>query len=370
MTYDAVVVGLGAVGSAALYQLARRGARVLGIDRHCPPHAFGSSTGETRITRQAIGEGDEYVPLVLRSYELFREIERESGESLLEVTGGLWISSQDRLAEAHAPDFFSNTLAAARRFHIEHEILAPPGIRGRFPQFNVRDNEVGYYEPGAGYLRPEACVRVQLALARKHGAEIRLEETVSSLDALPPSRNVILSAGAWLPQFLPAELARLFTVTRQVQYWFEVPGAVERFMAPDFPVWIWQLQDSRNVIYGFPAIDGAVKLATEQYSVPTQPDAIRPEVTDEDKRSMYETLVAPYLPGLGPRCVKAVSCLYTATPGFRFVIDRLPARHDVIVASPCSGHGFKHSAAVGESLAQMVMEGEPRIDLGAFRFPA
>lgn len=370
MTLDAVVVGLGAVGSAALYQLARRGRRVLGIDRFSPPHGWGSSTGETRITRKAIGEGDAYVPLALRSYEIFREIERETGERLLTVTGGLWISSPERRAETHVANFFDNTLAAARRFGIDHEILAPAEMRRRFPQFRVRDNEAGYYEPDAGYLRPEACIRAQLDLARKHGAEIRVGERVASLGSLPAARTVILAAGAWVGDFLPPDFARLFTVTRQVQYWFEVRGAVERYMPPNFPVWIWELQDRSNVIYGFPAIDGSLKLATEQYAAPADPDPAqaRPGPSAQEQRAMYETLVAPYFAEVGPRCVKASSCLYTATPDFHFVIDRHPVLDHVIVASACSGHGFKHSAAVGEALAQWATEGGAALDIGKFSF--
>lgn len=356
--YDAVVVGLGAVGAATTYQLAKRGARVLGLDQFAPPHTRGSSTGETRITRKAIGEGDAYVPLVLRSYEILREIERETGESLLTVTGGLWISSPARQAETHVANFFDNTLAAARRFKIEHEILAPSEIRRRFPQFNVRPNEVGYYEPDAGFMRPEACVRAQLALAARHGAEIRTNERVESLEGLPPARTVILAAGAWLPQFLPPDLGRLFTVTRQVQYWFEVREPVERFMAPNFPVWIWELQEQRNVIYGFPAMGASLKLATERYG----------EERDVPADEMHATLVAPYLPGVGPRCVKTMTCLYTATPDFHFVIDRHPAMPHVIVASACSGHGFKHSAAVGEAIAELATTGRSAIDLGSFAF--
>jgi sarcosine oxidase len=371
LTYDAIIVGLGAVGSAATYHLARRGAKVLGIDQFSPPHSFGSSAGETRITRKAIGEGDAYVPLVLRSYELFRELERESGESLLQVTGGLWISSPARQAETHVANFFDNTLAAAHRFGIEHELLSPPEIRRRFPQFNVRDNEGGYYEPGAGFLRPEASIRAHIALARKHGADIRVDSKVERLEDLPPARSVIVAAGAWVKRFLPEEAARLFTVTRQVLYWFEVRGTVERFMPPNFPVWIWELQDRRNVIYGFPSIDGrTLKLATEQYAQATDPDsaAKRLDVSALEMREMYETLVAPYLPNIGPRCERAVSCLYTATPDFNFVIDRHPEREGVIVASACSGHGFKHSPAVGEALSQMVLDGCTRLPIGNFSF--
>lgn len=363
------VVGLGAAGSAALYHLARRGYRVVGIDQFEPPHAFGSSTGETRITRKAIGEGDQYVPLVLRSYDLFRELERESGESLLAVTGGLWISGPARKAETHVANFFDNTLAAARRFAIEHEILAPAEIRRRFPQFDVRDNEAAYYEPGAGYLRPEACVRAHLALARKHGAEIRFNTRIPSLAEVPAARTTILAAGAWLPRFLPPATARLFTVTRQVQYWFEVRGAPERFMRPNFPVWIWELQERNNVIYGFPSLDGkSLKMATEQYAKSIDPEPVQPRlaVSEEETRAIGENLVAPYFPSLGPRCVKAVACLYTATPDFHFVIDRHPERKDVIIASPCSGHGFKHSAAIGEALAELATTGRTTLDIGSF----
>ena len=369
--YDAVVVGLGAAGSAALHYLALRGARVLGIDRFEPPHAFGSSGGETRITRKAIGEGDAYVPLALRSYDLFRELERASGEALLAVTGGLWISSPGRQAETHVANFFDNTLAAARRFGIDHETMPPAEIRRRFPQFAVRDNEGGYYEPGAGFLRPEACIRAQLAAARRHGAEIRFNQRVGALGELPAARVTVLAVGAWLPGFLPPEAARLFTVTRQVLYWFEVRGAPERFMAPNFPVWIWELQERKHVIYGFPSIDGAtVKLATEQYARSAAPDPVegRLRVGDAEIREMHRELVAPYLPDLGPRCVKAVSCLYTATPDFHFVIDRHPQRDDVIVVSPCSGHGFKHSAAVGEAVAELALTGRTTLDIGNFSF--
>jgi monomeric sarcosine oxidase len=383
-TWDAIVVGLGAAGSAALYQLARRGARVLGIDRFTPPHDRGSSHGDTRITRLAIGEGDAYVPIAVRSHEIWREIEARTGSKLLTVTGGLWISSAQRQAETHVANFFDNTIAAACRFAIEHEILDAEAIRRRFPQFAVAADETGYFEPDAGYVRPEECIAAQLVLAAEHGAEFRFEEPMTALseDAgivrvttaqeTYAARAVILSAGAWLPRFLPAEYARLFSVTRQVLYWFETREPAARFGAPAFPVFIWELQRSRNVIYGFPAVDGArggVKVASEQYERTVDPDSPdRHAVGDEETRAMYQQLVAPHLPGLGPGCVKAVACMYTATPDFHFAIDRHPAMPTVIVASPCSGHGFKHSAAVGEALAQTVLGEAPSVDLSPFGF--
>jgi sarcosine oxidase len=167
--------------------------------------------------------------------------------------------------------------------------------------------------------------------------------------------------GAWLPQFLEPALAARLAVTRQVLYWFEPAGPIAEYEAPRFPIWIWELQESKHVIYGFPAVDGAgggAKLATEQYTATTTPETVRREVTDDEKRAMHRDLVAPYLPGLGPRCVKAAACLYTATSDFQFLIERHPSKPNVIIASPCSGHGFKHSAAIGETLAQMAL-GEP-----------
>ncbi len=381
MTFEVAIVGLGAMGSAAAWHLARRGVRVVGFDRFAPPHAHGSSHGESRITRKAIGEGDAYVPLVLRAYELFLEVERMTGESLLVETGGLWISSDRRLATTHVANFFENTLAAARRFGITHEILDAGAIRKRFPQFAVRDNESGYYEPDAGYLRPEACVRAQLELAGQHGAELRYGERVLCLDEKADgvaittergtihARQAIVSAGPWVRDFLPAALAARFAVTRQVQYWFEAPDAASH-AAPAFPVFIWELQEKRHVIYGFPAIEGGlVKVATEQYDVTVAPDRLetQPEATEEERRWMHAELVAPYLPGVGPRCARAATCLYTATADFQFVIDRLPGSPRVIVASPCSGHGFKHSAAVGEALADLATGAAPRVDLSPFR---
>jgi sarcosine oxidase len=378
---EVIVVGLGAVGAAAAYQLAKRGTRVLGVDRYSPPHAMGSSHGDTRITRLAIGEGAHYTPLVLRANQIWREIESQTGEDLLVVTGGLIVSSDRRRATTHVPNFFENTIEAARRYGITHELLEADQIRRRFPLFAVRDNEVGYYEPGAGYLRPEACIAAQLRLAEDHGATLHREERVVALEpagdgvAVRTDRGeyraaqAIVAAGPWIHEFLPPGLAPHFTVTRQVLFWFEARPPVSRFSPPGFPVWIWELQDASHVIYGFPAIDGphgGVKIATEQYSQTTTPHAVVREVGKEEIRRMHEELVAPCFPELGPRCVKATACLYTATADFHFAIGRHPAIPAAIIASPCSGHGFKHSAALGEALAQLVQDGASRLDLSAF----
>ena len=230
---DVVVVGLGAMGSATLFQLARRGARVLGIDRWAPPHEHGSSHGESRITRQAVGEGDEYVPFVVRAHDIWRELEAETGESLLAPVGGLVLGRERQSAWHHGqPDFVGRTIAVARRHGIPHEVLAPAEVEARFPQFRLAGDEVGYWEPGAGFLRPERCVAVQLDRARALGAVIRTGETV--VRVVPSAQDVrvetdrasyaagraVLTAGAWMPELLPGPVAKLLAVHRQVLYWF------------------------------------------------------------------------------------------------------------------------------------------------------
>jgi sarcosine oxidase len=379
--FATIVLGLGAVGSAAVHHLARRRHRVLGIDQHAPPHAFGSTHGETRVTRLAIGEGEQYTPLALRSHKLWHKLERATGAPLLTCNGGLIISSGTRTSHCHVDGFFANTLAAAQRYGIAHELLEASEIRRRFPQFKVAADEYGYLEREAGFLRPEECVRVQLLLAERNGAEIHRGERVVGFEA--SNRDVtmttdrgryaadtlILAAGPWLPAMLGERIAACFKIYRQTLFWFDLDGPVEAFLPEHSPVFIWELQGRKEGIYGFPAIDGprgGVKIGSESFESTTTPETVSRSVTDDEKRAMFDEYVAPYVHGVSRRCIKALSCLYTVTPDFGFVIDRHPESERVIIASPCSGHGFKHSPAIGEALSEMVLEGRSRMDLGAF----
>ncbi len=379
--FDTIVLGLGAMGSAALYHLARKGSRVLGLDRFSPPHAFGSTHGDTRVTRLAIGEGEQYTPLALRSHELWRELEQETGKSLLTTNGGLIISSRAKTSRSHVENFFQNTLAAARRFDIAHEVLDADEIRRRFPQFKVADDEQGYLEKDAGFLRPEECVRAHLTQAERCGAEIHRDEKVLEFRGSATGVSVttdrgayaagrlIVAAGPWLPGLIGPELARHFTVYRQALFWFQINGPVEPFLAAHFPIFIWELQKKKQGIYGFPALDGAgggVKIATEQYEATTTAAAVRRNVSADEIRAMYADYVVPYISGVGDKCLKAVTCLYTVTPDFGFVIDRHPQSERVILVSPCSGHGFKHSPAIGEALAEISSGAAARFDLTPF----
>lgn len=380
------VIGLGAMGSASIFQLAKRGVKVIGIDRFSPPHTLGSTHGDSRITRQAIGEGRAYVPLVLRSHELWREIEAETGTDLFTECGALVLTRGSSKTERHgSQDFFGSTVSAARAYDIEHEILDYEELRTRFPQFNVTEEHIGYYEPGAGFVRPEIAVAAQLELAIRHGARIRRMEQVSSIEptndgvtvhtdqAVYGADQVIITTGPWISSLAHcAKITSACEVYRQTLHWFDASASFSMLTPDRMPVFIWGEVGSggRDVFYGFPAIDGqngGLKVATEQYEVSCDPDDPVTEVTLDESQRMFDNCVRGRLP-VNSAVVKSARCLYTVTPDHQFIIDRHPEHSTVLLASPCSGHGFKHSAAVGESLAQWVIEGQSAIDLSTFAF--
>jgi len=380
---DVIVVGLGAVGSAVAHHLAAGGARVIGLDRFAPPHDQGSSHGATRITRLAIGEGEEYGPIVQRSHTLWRTLEAETGETLMTTTGGLLIASaaSDRRAYHGKAGFFDRTVAAAARFGIAHERLDAAEIRHRFPALVPRDDERGYWERDAGILDPERCVAAQLQAARSRGADLRYGSVVERIERLPGSAGVmvitnvgrlsaaqvVIAAGPWLPTLLPAAQATRFTVQRQVLHWFAADEPA--LFAPGLcPVFIWIHGSDGASFYGFPKADGfdGVKVATEQTEHATTADSIDRVVTGEETALTFETHIRGRLRSVAPRSVHDATCLYTTTADGRFVVDRHPEWSNVTVVSACSGHGFKHSAALGEAVADSVLGKAPRVDLSSF----
>lgn len=379
--YDVAVVGLGAMGSAALYQLAKRGAKVIGIDQFHPPHQLGSSAGETRVTRQAIGEGVAYTPFAIRSNQIWREVEAQTGEDLLTQCGVLVMTSYSTGSEMHgSKDFLLETISAAKRFGIQHFSLDVGQIKSGFPQFNLVGDERGYYEFGGGFLRPENCIRAQMDLAQKYDAHVSFNARVEKIfaksgqDAFVKMADgtkyhadkIIITAGAWVYKLLKPKYIPIFTVNRQVLYWFDAGTKTREFEIGKFPVFIWMTNG--GFIYGFPAIDGpegGVKVASEE-NLAVDPDAVKREVFGIEAREMYRREVRERLPGLSLPCAKACVCLYTKTPDSGFIIDFDPDSPNMIIASPCSGHGFKHSAAVGETLAQMALDGKSRLDISPF----
>jgi sarcosine oxidase len=373
---DVLVIGLGAMGSATTYQLARRGVKVVGVDQFTPPHTRGSTHGETRITREAVGEGLQFVPLAMRSHQLWREIEYETAESLFNACGGLILAREGLARHLHDQrDFLGNTFRAAATFGIAHERLNTQEIAARFPQFELQGDEYGYFEPGAGYLNPEACVRAQLALAARLGADLRFGERVRSIAhgggktivetdrARYVAGTTIIAAGPWAPQ-LVSSLAATLAVRRQVLFWFERDATYQpslSYQSRDFPIFIWHWgPEADDVFYGFPQMDGAsaVKVACEQRAAATTPEAVDRDVSPAEIAAMHAHHVRGKLRGISVRCVKAATCLYTNAPSANFIIDRLPDAPDTIVVSACSGHGFKHSAAIGEAVAAMAVTRE------------
>jgi sarcosine oxidase len=376
MIYDAIVVGLGAMGSAALYQLSKQTPNVLGLDQLAPPHTMGSTHGDTRITRQAIGEGPYFVPLALRSYEIWRELEQLSGEQLLTLTGGLFIGQEHSPIQMHnKPGWLTTTIEAAKQFNITHRILDAGALRQQFPQFRYRPGDVGYFEEEAGYLNPERCISVQLAQARQNGATVRTNErmlgfnearagiTVRTEQEVYQTRKLILTTGSWITDSLRSTPCRdLLTVYRQVLFWFGIDGDYTRFTPDKLPVFILSDRD----LYGFPAIggpDGGIKIATETYEQSTTPQTVDRTVSEAETRRMYEQHIAPNFVGVGPHCVKSVVCLYTMTPNGDFLIDQHPDHPNVLLASACSGHGFKHSAAVGQILSELALYDRTTFDI-------
>jgi sarcosine oxidase len=369
MIYDAIVAGLGAMGSAAVYHLARRGAAVLGVDRFRPPHTLGSSHGRSRIIRQAYFEHPQYVPLVQRAYRCWSALETECGARLFVRTGGLMIGAPDSAVARGA-------LRSAAEHGLPHELLSAAGLRARYPVFRPRDETVAVWEPDAGYLRPEACIAAHLSLATARGAVPGYDEpvlswahgaggvTVTTTRASYRARRLVLAAGAWNAS-LAGDVALPLTVERQVQHWFVPAREPGRFDAARFPVFIWE-HERGHTWYGIPSEDDGVKLALHHHGEISTPDAVRRTVAAHEAEPV-RALIRELLPDADGPVRASVVCLYTNTPDDDFIIDSPPGIPELIIASPCSGHGFKFSSAIGETIAASILDGGSEFDLTPFR---
>lgn len=378
--YDVIVIGLGAMGSASLYQLSKRNIKVLGIDRFNPPHDRGSSHGDTRITRLAVGEGAAYVPLVLRSHQIWDELEEASGKKILHKIGHARFSNADG-DKPDSKNVIARSANLAKEYGIKHELLTNEQIKTRFPMFDFTKNETGYFEPESGYVLPELAISTQLQLAKENGANILINSEVTSVKADGDTvvvsvgevdyraKKVITSAGSWVNDFVPKS-HQVFKVERQVLYWFDIKSGYEKFR--ELPTFFWSYDNGDiDEIYGFPALDGergGLKVAMEQHSEFTTPDEFSPQVSKEEEHNMFITHVKEQIPALSNKAIKSVACKYTVTPDYGFVIDYHPINKNIIIASPCSGHGFKHSAAIGEVLSQLAIDGQSEIDIEPFSF--
>jgi sarcosine oxidase len=367
--YDAIVVGVGAMGSAACYHLARRGLRTLGLERFDIPHAMGSSHGITRIIRLAYYEHPSYVPLLLRAFALWDELEAESGRHLLEATGTIDASGPDEIV-------FVESLASSQRFDLDHEVLTSAELTARYPGYRLPADHLALFQPRGGFLLPERCISAHVEGALAAGADIRARERVLDWEPVGDGVRVttergvyeggrlILAAGAWMASFVPA-LTGIAQPERQVLAWF-APLEPVLFTPERFPVFNLLVPEGRY--YGFPRYDvpgfkiGLYHHLEEQ----VDPDDFQRDAGLADEEPL-RLATARYFPAANGPTMALRTCMFTNTPDEHFILDTLPGLPQVVVASPCSGHGFKFASILGEILADLAQRGETRHDVGWLR---
>ncbi|MEO5902812.1 MAG: N-methyl-L-tryptophan oxidase [Gemmatimonadaceae bacterium] len=369
--YNAIVIGLGAMGSATIYHLARRGWRVLGLEQHTPANMLGSSHGDSRIIREMYFEHPLYVPLVQRAYELWTDLERESGKSLMTINGGLMIGPPDG-------DMVTGTLRSATEHKLPFEILNSNQTRTRFPAFQFGDDLVAVLDPRAGFVNPEACVNTHVGLANAAGAETRFGEIV--INWTPDNDGVrvkttageysadflVVAGGAWNKHLL-RDISLDLKVERQVMFWLEPEGDPAFYEKDRFPVYAYEYKPG-HICYGFPRLSKGVKASVmHSGEIALDPENVRRSIGDDEVEALRSAL-RPVLPDLSSAPVReSGTCIFTNTSDEDFLIDFHPAYKQVLISSPCSGHGFKFSSAIGELQADLLMTGKTRFDICPFR---
>lgn len=368
---DAIVVGLGADGSAAAARLAERGAKVLGIEAFSRGHTNGSSGGLTRVIRLAYYEHPDYVPLLKRAWELWRDLERATGEELLRQTGGVYAGPRDG-------ELVAGSLRSAREHSLEHELLDPDALRERLPLFRFEPEWWGVAEATAGYLVPERAIAAHLALAERHGADLRFDERVLSWSkdgdgvrvttdrGTYRAEKLVIAAGAWNARLLP-RIAPFLEVKRVPLFWFEPVS--DRGALATLPVYIVDSGHGHGC-YGFPYLaDQGLKIATHGAGTPADPDTVDRESHPADEAPI-RAFIKQRLPAADGPLRLAKICMYTVTPDEHFIVD---VDGPVSYASACSGHGFKFASVMGEILADLALDGRTRQPIGflsASRFAA
>ncbi|MHB1949382.1 MAG: N-methyl-L-tryptophan oxidase [Gammaproteobacteria bacterium] len=398
--YDMIVVGAGGlVGSSAFRTAAEIinsspqqqlklyygiKPRVLGIEQFSPPHDMGSSHGESRITRLAGGEGDQYPQLARRSHQIWEQLEaktQQAPQSLCHLTGGLIVGSEVCKGTYHGSDsFLKTTRECAIKHAVPYENLTPGQLKVKFPQFKFGSTEGGYFETTMGFIRPEKCIEAHLKVAKAAGGELQTGKKFVKCERKPngkieveaidsagnqyhyQTKKLILAAGAWLPNLLGKQ--NDLKVYRQTVYWFEVDkDYVNHYSVGKFPPFIWDRGD-KGIIYGFPIIEGnCMKIGTEQFLKTTDPNTVNRTVSASEVIEMYEKFIKQNFLGISNRCIRTTTCLYTKTKDFQFDIDYVNGDKDIVYVSACSGHGAKHSAAVGESLVQKLLMNQCEMDV-------
>lgn len=369
--YDAIVLGLGAHGSAAVYHLSKNNITVCGIDRFKPPHNMGSSHGQSRIIRQAYHESPMYVPLVMEAYKLWHELENISGKKLLLKTGGIMLGNENASVVTGAK-------LSAETHALSYEYLNQENIEKKIPALKSGNNTVAVIEKDAGILFPEACIKAYLEQAEKNNASLFYNEVAKLITSkngivevltdknVYQTKKLIVSAGAWLTQLMP-ELNLPLTVERQVLYWFKnTNNSLQQNLLPEkLPIYIWEYEKDK-MFYGFPDLGDGIKIAYHHKGQEIQPSDLRKQPVNKREVADIKNIVSTYF-NIEPEFNYADVCMYTNTPDEHFIIDFYPNDNNIIIASPCSGHGFKFASWIGKTLCNMVMNDELLPGLSLFK---
>jgi sarcosine oxidase len=351
------------MGASVSYNLAKRGLRVLNIERYGVNNQLGSSHGKTRIIRLAYYEDPRYVPLLRRAYESWREVETKSGKKLLRVTGGLMIGRKDG-------ELVSGVLRSAREHRLPHEVLSASEAERRFEALTLEDGMEAVYEAGAGVLSAEDCVRAFVGLASEAGCDFRFSENVHRWSSVSDGVEVetsagrqtasrlVLCAGAWNSKLAGGGLP--LKCERQVPLWFSSAGQ-GIFAPPKMPLFIIE-EDEGVFYYAIPDLGHGVKVARTHGGETGDPDAVRREVTQADIGPVQK-FISRRLKRLDHNPIASTTCLYSNTPDLNFAIGQHPAEPRIVVLSACSGHGFKFASVLGEVTADMATDAKPRYDL-------
>ena len=372
-SYDVIVIGVGSMGSATCYYLAKRGHKVLGLEQFDISHEFGSHAGQSRIIRKAYFEHPGYVPLLEKAYENWKTLEQETGQQLYFETGLLYAGTSNN-------EMIKGVKRSAALYNIELEELKIAEAANRFPQFRLPENFEVLFEPEAGFITPEKAIRFYASQAKKNNATIYSNEKVvdwkkdESNIIVKTDKNIyqcaklIITAGAWAGKMIPGFTDKI-KVTRQFVAWIKTKND-DQFKLNNFPCWMVGDDEKHGCYYGFPLLDtkkfgdpAGLKLAHHFPSQTTDPDKVNRQTTEDDIENLKYCL-NKYLPGIFDSVLSAKICLYANSPDENFIIDKLPGfEDDVSVACGFSGHGFKFASVVGEILADLAIEGKTELPI-------
>lgn len=369
--YDVAVIGLGAMGSAALAHLAARGLKVIGFERQFPAHSLSSSHGDSRIIRLGYFEDPAYVPLLLRAYENWAALEKRLGEEILTMTGVLQIGKPES-------DLIRGTLASCQMHDLPHEVLTPDAVTARFPAFQIDPDEVAALDPQGGYLRPEKAVLGHLKLAAEDGAVMHFGETIRTMESeadglnltsdqgIYRAKRIIVATGVWISELVP-QMKSIAQPLRQVVAWYQSnqPALADPQRMPCFI----RDEGEEGSFFGFPAIGPqGVKIGRHLHlNQSLEPD--RPNAPiDEQDEELLNRFAAKRLPDVASLMRNATTCRYTILPGERFLIDLHPENQNIVLCSACSGHGFKFASVIGEALADLATQGKTQLPIDIFAY--